>query len=116
MIPIANRPMLFYGLDFLVKADIKEIGVILGPVKEGVKDALGDGSKWGVRITYIDQPNPMGLAHAVLVAEEFLKDDPFIMYLGDNLLRQGVTPLVNNYIKNRTDCVVCVTPVRNPNQ
>jgi glucose-1-phosphate thymidylyltransferase len=116
MIPIANKPMLFYGFDFLVKADIKEIGVILGPIKEGVKDALGDGSKFGVNITYINQPHPMGLAHAVLIAEDFLKEEPFIMYLGDNLLKQGVKPLVNNYIKNDSDCVICVTPVKNPNQ
>lgn len=116
MIPIANKPMLFYGLDFLAKADIREIGVILGPIKEGVKEALGDGSKFGLDITYINQPNPKGLAHAVLIAEDFLKDDPFIMYLGDNLLKQGVRPMVNNYLKNSSDCVICVTPVRNPHQ
>jgi glucose-1-phosphate thymidylyltransferase len=116
MIPIANKPMLFYGLDFLAKADIREIGVILGPIKEGVKEALGDGSKFGLNVTYINQPNPKGLAHAVSIAEDFLKDDPFIMYLGDNLLKQGVRPMVDNYIKNGSDCVIYVTPVSNPNQ
>jgi glucose-1-phosphate thymidylyltransferase len=116
MIPIANKPMLFYGLDFLAKADIREIGVILGPIKEGVKEALGDGSKFGLNLTYINQPNPEGLAHAVLIAEDFLKDDPFIMYLGDNLLKQGVRPMVDNYVKHGSDCVIYVTPVRNPDQ
>jgi glucose-1-phosphate thymidylyltransferase len=107
MIPIANKPMLFYGIDYLVKARIREIGVILGPIKEGVKEALGDGSKFRVKITYINQPNPRGLAHAVLISEDFLKDEPFIMYL---------RPLINNYINNNSDCVICVTPVRNPTQ
>jgi len=114
MIPIANKPMIFYGLEHLTNAGIKEIGVILGPIKEGVRDALGDGSKFGVKVTYIDQPEPKGLAHAVLVAEDFLKDDPFVMYLGDNLLKQGVRPLINAYFNYSSDCVIYVTVVNNP--
>jgi glucose-1-phosphate thymidylyltransferase len=114
MIPIANKPMIFYGLEHLSKAGIKEIAVILGPIKEGVRDAVGDGSKFGVEITYIDQPDPKGLAHAVLVAEDFLKAGPFVMYLGDNLLKQGVRPLVNAYFNHSSDCVICVTVVNNP--
>src|SRR5215212_9161795 len=90
MIPIANKPMILYGLEHLSKAGIEEIGIILGPIREGVRETIGDGSKFGVKITYIDQPDPKGLAHAVLVAQDFLKNDPFIMYLGDNLLKQGV--------------------------
>jgi glucose-1-phosphate thymidylyltransferase len=116
MIPIANKPMIFYGLDHLSKAGIKEIGVILGPVREGVKEAIGDGSKLGLEVSYIDQPDPKGLAHAVLVAEDFLKGDPFIMYLGDNLLKQGVRPLINAYFNHSSDCVICVTPVNDPSR
>jgi glucose-1-phosphate thymidylyltransferase len=114
MIPIANKPMILYGLDHLCKAGIEEIGIILGPIGEGVTEIIGDGSKYGVKITYIDQPDPKGLAHAVLVAEHFLKKDPFIMYLGDNLLKQGVRPLINAYFNYGSDCVICVTPVSDP--
>jgi glucose-1-phosphate thymidylyltransferase len=114
MIPIANKPMIFYGLDHLSKAGIEEIGVILGPIGEGVKETIGDGSIFGVKITYISQPDPKGLAHAVLAAEDFLKEEPFVMYLGDNLLKQGVRPLINSYFNNNSDCVICVTPVDDP--
>ncbi len=114
MIPIANKPMIFYGLDHLSKAGIEEIGVILGPIGEGVKETIGDGSRFGIKITYINQPDPKGLAHAVLVAEDFLKGEPFVMYLGDNLLKQGVRPLINSYFNHNSDCVICVTPVNDP--
>jgi glucose-1-phosphate thymidylyltransferase len=116
MLPIANKPMLSYGLDHLFKAGIKEIGVVLGPIKEGVKEFVGDGSNFGLTITYIDQPEAKGIAHAVLVAEDFLKGEPFVMYLGDNLLRQGVTPLIDTYFNDTSDCVICVTAVKNPIQ
>jgi len=114
MIPIANKPMIFYGLEHLAKAGIKEIAVILGPIKEGVREIIGDGSNFGLEITYIEQPDPKGLAHAVLVAEDFLKSGPFVMYLGDNLLKQGVRPLINAYFNNSSDCVICVTAVNDP--
>jgi glucose-1-phosphate thymidylyltransferase len=114
MIPIANKPMILYGLDHLSKAGIKEIGVILGPIREGVRETIGDGSNLGIQITYINQQDPKGLAHAVLVAEDFLKGDPFVMYLGDNLLKQGVRPLINAYFNYSSDCVICVTPVNDP--
>lgn len=116
MLPIANKPMLFYGLDHLSKAGIKEIGIVLGPIKEGVRESVGYGSNFGARITYIDQPEPKGLAHAVLVAENFLKGEPFVMYLGDNLLKQGVRPIINSFFNYNSDCVICVTAVRNPTQ
>jgi glucose-1-phosphate thymidylyltransferase len=116
MLPIANKPMLVYGLEHLRDAGIKEICVILGPVKEGVVETLGDGSKYGVKIKYIDQPEPKGLAHAVMVAEKHLKGEPFVMYLGDNLLRQGVSPMVKEFIDTKSDCIVGTTQVKNPNQ
>jgi glucose-1-phosphate thymidylyltransferase len=116
MIPIANKPMIFYGLDHLAKAGIKETYIILGPIKEGVRESIGDGSKFGLNVTYIDQPDPKGLAHAVLVSEDFLKGSPFVMYLGDNLLKQGVMPLISTYNKSKSDCVICVTHVKNPSR
>jgi glucose-1-phosphate thymidylyltransferase len=116
MLPIANKPMLFYGLEHLSKAGIKEIGVVLGPLREGVREFIGNGSKFGVKITYIDQPEAKGLAHAALTAENFLKGEPFVMYLGDNLLKQGVKPLINNFFNHNSDCVICVTIVKNPSQ
>jgi len=105
--------MLLYGLEHLKYAGIRDIAIILGPIKEGVVETLGDGSRYGVKITYIDQPEPKGLAHAVMIAEDYLRGDPFVMYLGDNLLKQGVKPLVDLY-EEGYDCVVGATEVRNP--
>jgi glucose-1-phosphate thymidylyltransferase len=114
MLPIANKPMILYGLEHLVKAGIKEIGVILGPIKEDVKKLLGDGSKFGVSITYIDQPEPKGLAHTIMISKDFLGDESFAMYLGDNMLKQGAEPLVKVFQENTKDCVVAVAKVKDP--
>jgi glucose-1-phosphate thymidylyltransferase len=108
--------MLVYGLEHLRNAGICDICIILGPIKEGVVETLGDGSKYGVKITYVDQPEPKGLAHAVMVAEEYLKGESFVMYLGDNLIRQGVSPMVIEFNETRSDCVVGATQVKNPSQ
>ena len=116
MIPIANKPMLFYGLEHLINAGIKEIAVILGPIQEGIRDAIGDGSKFGIKVEYIDQPVPKGLAHGVQVAEGFIHKEPFIMYLGDNLIKQGVVPLIRSFYNNKCDCVICVAPVKDPSR
>src|SRR5207249_2791172 len=114
MLPIANKPMLLYGLEHLKNAGIADVGIVLGPIKEGVKELVRDGRRFGVRVTYIDQPEPKGLAHAVMISESFLNGDPFVMYLGDNLLREGVSRFVKAFEKNRLDCVIGVTPVPNP--
>src|ERR1700737_4604522 len=90
MLPIANKPMLVYGLEHMRNAGITEIGIILGPLREGISEVIGDGQKYGVKVSYISQPEPKGLAHAVMVAEDFIGKEPFVMYLGDNLLREGV--------------------------
>jgi glucose-1-phosphate thymidylyltransferase len=113
MIPIANKPMLMYALDNIANAGIKDIGIVLGPIKEGVRESIGDGSKYGLNVTYISQPEPRGLAHALLLSEYFLKDEPFVMHLGDNLLKQGVTPILNLYRNEGADSIICVTPVKN---
>src|SRR3954452_16179229 len=96
LVPVANKPVLFYGIESLAAAGIEEIGIIIAPETGGeIRSAAGDGSQFGVRITYSEQDAPRGLAHAVLTAEPFLGDAPFVMYLGDNLLRDGITDLVD---------------------
>lgn len=114
MLPIANKPMLLYGLEHLKNAGINDIGIILGPIREGVVETIGDGSKFGVKVSYIDQPDPLGLAHAVKVSKDFIGNDSFVMYLGDNLLRQGVSDFVDIFRKRDLDCVVGVCPVKDP--
>jgi glucose-1-phosphate thymidylyltransferase len=114
MIPIANQPILFYGLRNLARAGIRDVAVILGPVEEGIRSGIGDGSRFGLKVEYIVQGDPRGLAHAVLCAREFLGSDPFLMYLGDNLLQSGVTQFVEKFEADRADAVVGATPVERP--
>lgn len=97
LVPVANRPILFYALDHMVDAGIKDIGIIVGDTAAEIKYAVGDGSRWNANVTYIQQEAPLGLAHAVLIARDFLGDDDFIMYLGDNLLRNGVKKFVDRF-------------------
>lgn len=116
MLPIANQPILFYSLRNLARAGIRDVGVVLGPLHEGIREAIGDGKEFGLRVEYIVQGDPKGLAHAVLCAREFLGDDPFVMYLGDNLLQSGVEPFLARYESDRPDAVVGATPVTHPEQ
>ena len=90
LVPVANKPVLFYGIEALKDAGIKEIGIIVGDTKEEIQDAAGDGTRWGIRISYIEQEAPLGLAHAVKISEDFLGREPFVMYLGDNILKSGI--------------------------
>ena len=94
LVPVANTPILFYGIEAMVDAGIIEIGVITGDTGPEVREALGDGSRFGAKITYIPQDAPLGLAHCVLIARDFLGDDDFVMYLGDNLLEQDLGAFV----------------------
>ena len=114
MIPIANRPILRYGIDNLRAAGVRDVGIILGPIHEGIREVLGDGSALGINIEYIHQGPPKGLAHAVLCARDFLGDDPFVMYLGDNLLQGGVTPFVRAFERSKADAIIGATPVAEP--
>ncbi|MHB8565678.1 MAG: glucose-1-phosphate thymidylyltransferase [Nitrososphaerales archaeon] len=116
MLPIANKPMVLYGLEHLRNSGISEIGVVIGTLNEGVKEIIGDGSKFGVRISYLDQPEPKGLAHAVMIAEKFIDNESFIMYLGDNLLKEGVARFRATFESEHADCVVGVTPVSEPSR
>jgi glucose-1-phosphate thymidylyltransferase len=103
LVPVANKPILFYGLEAMVAAGIIEIGVIVGDTRDEVMAALGDGSRFGASITYIAQDEPLGLAHCVLIAREFLGNDEFVMYLGDNLLEQDLGAFVTAFADARTN-------------
>jgi glucose-1-phosphate thymidylyltransferase len=115
LVPVANKPVLFYGIEALVEAGIKEIGVIIAPeTGDEIRQAAGDGSDFGAQITYIEQEAPLGLAHALLTAEEYLGRSPFVMYLGDNLLRNGITDLVEVFRDSEPDALILLTHVDDP--
>ena len=97
LVPVANKPILFYGIEDMVSAGITEIGIITGETGPEVREAVGDGSAFGAKVTYIPQDEPLGLAHCVLIARDFLGDDDFVMYLGDNMLQQGLTEFVGRF-------------------
>jgi len=101
LVPVANKPILFYGIEEMARADITDIAIIVGDTADEIREAVGDGSRFGVQGTYIPQAAPLGLAHCVLIAREFLADDDFVMYLGDNMLQQGVGDFVERFEKGR---------------
>lgn len=101
LVPVANKPILFFGIEDMAAAGIDEIGIIVGGTRDEIMAAVGDGSAFGVKVTYIPQDEPLGLAHCVLIAREFLGDDDFVMYLGDNLLRQGIAEFVDAFEADR---------------
>jgi glucose-1-phosphate thymidylyltransferase len=101
LVPVANKPILFYGLEAIADAGIKEAGVVVGDTEAEVRAAVGDGSAWGLEITYLPQPEPLGLAHAVLIARDYLGPDDFVMYLGDNLLELHLKDLVDRFEAQR---------------
>lgn len=114
LIPVANKPVLYYGLEQLRDAGITDIGVIVGDTREEVMGDLGNGSALGVSITYIPQDQPLGLAHAVLIARDFLADDDFCMFLGDNFLLGGITELVAEFERSDADAQILLTEVAEP--
>ena len=115
LVPVANKPVLFYGIEAMAAAGIREIGIIIAPeTGDEIRAAAGDGARFGVAITYIVQDEPAGLAHAVLTAEPFLGDAPFVMYLGDNLLQGGIEDLVDAFTSNAPDALILLTPVPDP--
>lgn len=117
LIPIANKPVLFYVIEDLVEAGINDIGIIVGYTQERidtVKKTVGDGARWGVRITYIEQDAPSGIAHAVNCAKEFMNDESFVVYLGDNLLKKGIAGFVNEFNNSDADASILLTSVPDP--
>src|SRR5437016_7282023 len=115
LVPVANKPVLFYGIESLAEAGIRDIGIIIAPETGAeIREAAGDGGRFGASITYIEQDEPRGLAHAVITAEDFLGDSPFVMYLGDNLLRDGIVELVTQFRSQQPDALILLTQVPDP--
>jgi len=114
LVPVANKPVLFYGIEALAEAGIREIGIVVGDTREEIRAAVGDGSRWGVKITYIEQDAPRGLAHAVLISESFMGTDPFVMYLGDNLLNRGISGFVEEFVREAPAAQILLTRVPDP--
>src|SRR5436190_14762586 len=115
LVPVANKPVLFYGIEAMAEAGIENVGIIIAPeTGSEIEAAVGDGSRFGVRATYIVQDEPLGLAHAVLTAEPFLGESPFVMYLGDNLLQGGITELVTAFRNHEPDALILLTAVPDP--
>ena len=116
LVPVANKPVLFFGIESIVAAGITELGIIVGDTKDEIRAAVGDGSKFGAEVTYIEQDAPRGLAHAVMIAEEFIGDDSFVMYLGDNLIAGGITSLVKEFQELKCNAQILLAEVPNPQQ
>jgi len=116
LVPVANKPVLFYGIEALVEAGIGDIGIIIGHTGDEIREAAGDGSRWGVQLTYIPQSAPLGLAHAVKTAGPFLGDEPFVMYLGDNLVKDGITHFVQEFREGSHNAQILLAHVPNPQQ
>lgn len=116
LVPVANKPVLFFGIESIVAAGITEIGIIVGETKEEIRAAVGDGSRFGAQVTYIEQDAPRGLAHAVMIAEEFIAGDSFVMYLGDNLIAGGITSLVKEFRELQCNAQILLAEVPNPQQ
>lgn len=116
LVPVANKPILFYGIEAIRDAGIKEIGIIVGDTKDEIMEAVGDGSRWGVKITYIEQESPLGIAHAVLIAEDFIDKDHFLVYLGDNLIKHGIKDFVDEFLANKPNSQILLAEVPNPHQ
>jgi glucose-1-phosphate thymidylyltransferase len=114
LVPVANKPVLFYGIEAMKEAGITDIGIIVGDTKDEIKQAAGDGSRWGLNFTYIEQEAPLGLAHAVEISEVYLNGEPFVMYLGDNILKSGITSLVEEFKQKRPNSLILLTEVPNP--
>jgi glucose-1-phosphate thymidylyltransferase len=114
LVPVANKPVLFYGIEALAAAGIRDIGMVVGETQAEIRGAVGDGSRWGVRVTYIEQDAPRGLAHAVLISEAFLAGEPFVMYLGDNLLNRGITGFVEQFDREKPAAQILLARVPDP--
>jgi len=116
LIPVANRPVLFRVIDAIVEAGITDIGIVVGDTAEEIKKAVGRGGQWGAKITYIPQEAPLGLAHAVKISQNFLAEDRFVMFLGDNVIQGGITALVQQFAASDWNSQIVLTHVTHPEQ
>ena len=116
LLPVANKPVLFYGLEAIRDVGIKDVGIVVGETAPAIREAIGDGSAFGLNVTYISQEAPLGLAHAVLVSRDYLGNDDFVMYLGDNFIVGGINSLVDQFRSGRPDAQIMLTKVPDPRQ
>ncbi|MEO3853596.1 glucose-1-phosphate thymidylyltransferase [Acrocarpospora sp. B8E8] len=116
LVPVANKPVLFYGLEAIAAAGVREIGIVVGATHAEIEAAVGDGSRFGVEVTYLRQEAPLGLAHAVLIAREFLGEDDFVMYLGDNFIVGGINGITERFVQDRPAAQIMLTQVADPRQ
>ncbi len=116
LLPVANTPVLFRVIEAIRDAGITEIGVVIGDTGEEIKAAAGDGSRWGVRLTYIPQPAPLGLAHAVKISRDYLGDERFVMFLGDNVIQGGIHALIRQFADSTHNSQIVLTEVADPRQ
>jgi glucose-1-phosphate thymidylyltransferase len=116
LVPVANKPILFYGLEAVRDAGIVDVGIVVGDTADEVQKAVGDGGRFGLKVAYIHQEAPLGLAHAVKVSRDYLGDDSFVMYLGDNLLKNGITSLVSEFAGGGCDAQILLARVKNPSE
>jgi glucose-1-phosphate thymidylyltransferase len=114
LLPVANKPVLFYGLEAIRDAGVTEIGIVVGDTASEIQSAVGDGSAFGLDVTYIRQSAPLGLAHAVLISRDYLGDDDFVMYLGDNFILGGITELTEQFRRERPAAQIMLTRVPDP--
>ena len=114
LVPVANKPVLFYGLEAMRAAGIHEVGIVVGDTRAEIEAAVGDGGRFGLAVTYLPQEAPLGLAHAVLISEAFLAGSAFVMYLGDNLLKEGIAPFVRDFEANEPDALILLQQVADP--
>ena len=114
LLPVANKPVLYYGLEAIKQAGISDVGIVVGETAAAIQEAVGDGSRFGLDVTYIRQEAPLGLAHAVLVSREYLGDDDFIMYLGDNFIVGGINDIVDDFRSGNSDAHIMLTHVSDP--
>ena len=114
LVPVANKPVLFYGIEAIAAAGIRDIGIVVGDTQAEIRAAVGDGSRWGVRVEYIEQDAPRGLAHAVKISRDYLGNEPFVMYLGDNLLNKGITQFVREFEVQKPAAQILLTRVPDP--
>ena len=114
LIPVAGTPILFHALESIAAAGITEVGIVIGATGDEVRAAVGDGSRWGLRATYIPQAQPLGIAHAVTTAADFVRGEPFLLFLGDNVLLSGVSRFVDEFERNRPDAQILLTHVKEP--
>ncbi len=116
LIPVANKPILFRVIESIRDAGISDIGIVVGNTAEQIKEAVGRGSRWDVNITYIHQDKPLGLAHAVKVAQPFIGDDRFVMFLGDNVIQGGISPLISQFATSDWNSQIVLTKIEHPEQ